>query len=566
MYFRASMRSFFQKHHRSLFYSTWLILALAQSASTELIADEAYYWVYSRFPSWGYFDHPPMIAILIRSGYEIFHNELGVRLICALLGTFTVLITESLTERKNPFLFYTIVLSIGVLQITGFLAVPDTPLLFFTATFFYVYRRFIQKIDWQNALLLGTAISLLFYTKYHGLLIVLFTVLSNIKMLTRWQTWLAAFLVLILYSPHLLWQLQHDWVSFRYHLFESNVSTYKFSYTTDYLLGQILLSGPLAGFILLPAAFIYKPKTQTEKALKFNLIGIYLIFLLSSFRGKVEVNWTMPALIPLIVLSHQSIIDRISWANPLRIIAFVSLLLIIAGRLYLVVDIGPDNSVKRRFHNNKAWVKAITEKTGHLPVVFYNSYQRSSLFWFYSGIPSHSHNSYLERRNNYNFWPTESNLLGKKVFIADVYGVNTFLDSVKTKKGWVGLSLDTMYAALGQVKIITDRNIVMPEEIDPDFILLNLSAEIPEKYLSFIKSHPEIPTELVAGIFNRKKLIKEFNLRVTAQQIANWNEPFGIFLDLKEIPATVIDELQFGIRSKNYLPTHNSGTISLIGF
>ncbi len=223
---------------------------------------------------------------------------------------------------------------------------PDTPLLFFTAVFLYIYRRFIQKINWQNALLLGLSIALLFYTKYHGLLIVLFTVLSNKKLLVRWQTWLAALFVMILYAPHLYWQWEHDWMSFRYHLFESNVSTYKFSYTTDYLLGQLLLAGPLAGFILLPAAFIYKTKDQTEKALKYVLIGMYSVFLISSFRGKVEVNWPMPALIPLIVLSHQFIIDKLSWIKPLRVIAFISLLLIIAGRIYLVVDIGPDNSTK----------------------------------------------------------------------------------------------------------------------------------------------------------------------------------------------------------------------------
>jgi hypothetical protein len=77
----------------------------------------------------------------------------------------------------------------------------------------------------------------------------------------------------------------------------------------------------------------------------------------------------MPAMIPLIVLSHQFIIDKISWVKPLKIIAFVSLLLIIAGRIYLVVDIGPDNSTKGRFRN-KAWAKTIAEKTGDAPVVF----------------------------------------------------------------------------------------------------------------------------------------------------------------------------------------------------
>jgi len=560
------MNLFFQKHHRLLFYSAWLLLALAQSASTELIADEAYYWAYSRFPAWGYFDHPPMIAIIIRSGYAIFNNELGVRLICALLSTGTILITESLTEKRNPFLFYTIVLSLAALQIVGFIAVPDTPLLFFTAVFFYIYQRFVQKMNWQNALLLGLAIALLFYTKYHGLLIVLFTILSNSKLLIRWQTCLAGLFVLILYAPHVYWQWEHDWMSFRYHLFESNVSAYKFSYTTDYLLGQLLLAGPFAGFILLPAAFLYKTKDQTEKALKYVLIGVYSIFLISSFRGNVETNWTMPALIPLIVLSHQFIIDKISWIKPLRMIAFISLLLIMAGRIYLVIDIGPDNSIKNRFHNNKAWAKAVAEKTGDLPVVFNNSYQRASVFWFYGGKQSHSHNPYWDRRNNYNFWPTESNLLGKKVFMADVYGIHTFSDSVKTIKGWVGLTMDSIYAGLGGIKIMANRNLIMPEEIDPDFILLTLSAQIPQNYLAFINSHPEISTELVAGIFHGKNLIKEFNLKITAQQICAWKEPVSIFLDLKDIPPTDIDELRFAIRSKNYLATHNSETIGLIGF
>jgi hypothetical protein len=551
------MNLFFQKHHRLLFYSSWLLLALAQSASTELIADEAYYWVYSRFPAWGYFDHPPMIAVLIKSGYAIFHNELGVRLICAFLSTLTILITESLIERKNPFLFYTIVLSLGVLQIAGFLAVPDTPLLFFTALFFYTYRFFIKKINWQNALLLAVAITFLFYTKYHGLLIVLFAFLSNIKLFTRWQTWLAGLFVLILYAPHLLWQWNHDWVSFRYHLFESNVSGYKFSYTTDYLLGQLLLAGPLAGLILLPAAIIYKVKTQTEKALKFTLTGIYLIFLLSSFRGKVEVNWTMPALIPLIILSHQFIIDKISWIKPLRIISIVSLLLIIAGRIYLVVDIGPDNSLKGRFHNNKEWAKAISEKTGEIPVVFYNSYQRASLFWFYSGKQSHSHNSYSDRKNNYNFWPTESNLLGKQVFIADIYGISTFSDSVNTKKGWIAFSFDSVYAALGGIKLMVEQKSIGKANSVP--IILKITPQLPREYLNFLQSHSDINSELLIGIFNGKNIVKEIKTGITGQQIAKQRVPFDISI-LRDLPLRNY-EIRLGIKTKNYLTTHNSETI-----
>ena len=558
--------NFFQRHHRFLFYFSWLVLALAQSASTGLIADEAYYWVYSKFPAWGYFDHPPMIAVLIKTGYNIFHNELGVRLICALLSTFTVLITESLTERKNPFLFYTIALSIAVLQVGGFFAVPDTPLLFFTALFFYTYRLFIKNITWQNALLLGIAITLLFYTKYHGLLIVLFAIMSNSKLLTRWQLWLAAFLVLVLYSPHLYWQWQHDWISFRYHLFESNVNAYRFSFTTDYLLGQLLLAGPIAGILLVPAAFMYRPKNQSDsyrigKALKVTLIGIYVIFLLSSFRGKVELNWTMPALVPLMVLSHQFIIDKSSWIQPLKIISFVSLVLIIAGRLYLTIDIGPDNSFKGRFHNNRSWAKAIKEKTGETPVVFYSSYQRASLFWFYAGVQSHSHNPYWDRRNNYNFWPTESNLLGKKVFIADIYNINNYPDSIKTQKGSMGIFADTIYAALGGIKIIPEQKEIRIAA-DSSFVKIRLSYVVPEEYKSFLQKHPEIYNELLVGAFSGKELVQEFNFDITAQKMISGSAPTEINLPLnKSLNAR---EIRFGIRSKNYFPTHNSEPIQLI--
>ena len=556
------MISFFQRHHRILFYSSWLVLALTQSASTELIADEAYYWVYSKFPAWGYFDHPPMIAVLIKTGYSLFHNELGVRLICAFLSTFTILITEWLTDKKNPFLFYTIALSIGILQITGFFAVPDTPLLFLTAAFFYVYRNYLQITNWQNGLLLAIVIALLFYTKYHGLLIVFFTFLSNLKLFTRWQTWLAVVFVLMFYSPHLFWQWQHDWVSFRYHLFESNVSTYRFSYTTDYLIGQLLLSGPLAGFILLPAAIIYRTNNQFERALKFTMAGIYLIFLISSFRGKVELNWPMPALVPLMVLSHQFIIDKASWIKPLRIVAVVSLLLIIAGRLYLAVDLGPDNSTKGRFHNNKAWARAVSEKTGDLPVVFNNSYQRASLFWFYSGKPSHSHNPYWDRRNNYNFWPTERNLLGKKIFLADVYGLHTFPDSVRTKKGWVGFQLDTMYAALGGMKLDLDNRYIQQAGSDSVFPTIRITPVIPEQYSTFVRNHPGMHTELLLGVFKGKELVKEFRLGITAKQLVDQLNPFEASI-APRFPKGKYT-VRAAIESNSYFPTHNSNSIDII--
>src|SRR6478735_8889000 len=131
--------SFIKKYHFILFFVVWTLLNFIQAGFTVLLNDEAYYWVYSNYLDWGYFDHPPMVALLIKAGYALFHNEFGVRFFTVLLNTFTLLILYRLLPRKNDQLFYTIAGSIALLQLGGFIAVPDMPLVFFVALFFLSY-------------------------------------------------------------------------------------------------------------------------------------------------------------------------------------------------------------------------------------------------------------------------------------------------------------------------------------------------------------------------------------------------------------------------------------------
>ncbi|RLD73480.1 MAG: hypothetical protein DRI87_03860, partial [Bacteroidetes bacterium] len=64
----------------------WLLLNLVQAFFTELIHDEAYYYFYSTDLAWGYYDHPPMLALLIKLGSFILPGELGVRLLIVLFS------------------------------------------------------------------------------------------------------------------------------------------------------------------------------------------------------------------------------------------------------------------------------------------------------------------------------------------------------------------------------------------------------------------------------------------------------------------------------------------------
>lgn len=422
------MLPFVRKNHRLLFYLAWLSINLLQAGFTELIDDEAYYWIYSRFPAWGYFDHPPMIAVLIKAGYAIFQNELGVRLFILLLNAATIFIIEDLTEKKDSYLFYAIAGTLAVAQIGGILAVPDIPLIFFVALFFWLYRRFLQQMTVVNSLLLGACMALLVYSKYHGILIILFTLSSNPSLFRRYQAWLAAFVALLLFMPQLYWQFINDFPSIQYHLFERNASQYRISYTIEYIFGQIAMAGPLMGWLILWAAFQYKPGSLTERAMKFSLIGFYGFFLLSTLKGRVEANWTMSAFIPLIVLSHQFLRSDLPMRRWLFKSVPVSLVLIFLARIYLTTAMPPVTWVSKtdEIHGNKQWVSAVQQKAGDLPVAFTNSYQRASKYWFYEGRECLSMNGTGYRRNNFNFWPIEDSLLGKRVVIAGRYEPTTF--------------------------------------------------------------------------------------------------------------------------------------------
>ncbi|MEY4336227.1 MAG: hypothetical protein RLZZ45_1146 [Bacteroidota bacterium] len=418
------------------FYLSLLLLSILQAYSTELFDDEAYYWVYAQFLDWGYFDHPPMIALLIKMGISLFPGELGVRFFIVLMGVATIWLIEKILQPNDKKLFYVLVLNTALLQIGGILAVPDVPLLFFIALFFWAYQRFEEKANGWSALFLAQSIALLLYSKYHGLLIILFTLFSNIQLLKRWYTWLVILLSILLFLPHAYWQWQHGFPSIQYHLFERVSPPYRFWFTTDYLLGQLLITGPLTGWLLIGSALKYRTQTSTEKAMYWSVVGTFLLFFISSFRSRTEANWTAMLLVPLIVLSYQYLKQETSLSKWLYRLLPFSLIIVLAIRVFMLLDIDPIKGVpKDEFHGNKEWAKAIREKANGLPVIFTNSYQMASKYWFYTGDPSFSLNTLRYRRSQYNYWPMEQQLIGSKIMVVGSMDMPWLKDSIHTKKG-----------------------------------------------------------------------------------------------------------------------------------
>src|SRR5438034_11670797 len=73
--------------HTGLAILALVALRLVAAAFTPITFDEAYYWMWSKHLAGGYYDHPPMVAVVIRLGTLIAGDtEFGVRLVSILLA------------------------------------------------------------------------------------------------------------------------------------------------------------------------------------------------------------------------------------------------------------------------------------------------------------------------------------------------------------------------------------------------------------------------------------------------------------------------------------------------
>jgi len=406
-----------------IFLLLWLILNIFQALYTELLHDEAYYWVYSKNPAWGYFDHPPLLAWLISVGYFMFENESGVRIFTSLMCTGTLYLIWKILDSDNLKLFAALVFSTVIIHFGGFIAVPDIPLVFFAALFFYFFKSYLKEDSWLVAGGLLFAIVGMAYSKYLGVLIVLFSILPNLKLLKRASFWGIIIATCIALIPHFYWQYLHEFPTFRYQLLDRSNVPYKIEFLLNYLLGQFLIFGPFIGFILFPAAVKFKAKNAFDKTMKWNFYGLFGFFLIQSLRGRIEPNWTVMAAVPLFYLAHSYIQNQEDLIRKVYKIAIPSLLLIFVARVYLVYDFLPQDLVKRNeIHGWDKWAADISEKAGDLPVIFHNTFQKPSKYMFYSGKFAHEVSYINYAGKEYDLMlDVEEELQGKTVFQINEY-------------------------------------------------------------------------------------------------------------------------------------------------
>jgi hypothetical protein len=224
----------------------------------------------------------------------------------------------------------------------------------------------------------------------------------------------------------------------------------------------------------------------------------------------------------------------------------------------MIFDVLPSKNVIKRYHAWKDWPADLKEKTKGLPVVFGSSYQRASKYWFYTGQLAYSQNFYQGRKSNYNFWPIEDSLLGKPVYMLDIYELERFPDTLKARVFTIGYKYEPSFVSFAKINIdLKNKDISIKEGQE---ITLQCKTSMPPKYSAFINSHQPLLDTVRLGVFGDKGWIKDIYTGWSLQQLAKDSET-----DLRLDPALPRGKyyLRFAINSGGYRPTHNSDKIKL---
>lgn len=419
------MKASFKKSYASLgadrlvllWLGVWWVANLVQAGFTQLANDEAYYHMFAERLAWGYFDHPPVTALLVWAGEHLFGGELGVRFFFTVLQPLYLwilwrLIRPADADRRDAGLFVVLSAATLMLQLYGFIAVPDGPLMFTTALFLLTFKWFSDERRWAW-LWMGAAMALMAYSKYHGALVVLFALAANPRQLLRPALYLSGAVALLLLVPHLVWQYEHDWASFAYHLSGRN-SVFKPNYVFEFLANMLVVFNPFFLPLYVQAWRKVKPQTPVGRALKLLPVAFIAFFVLSSLRGYVQPQWVIVACFGLVYVlftyarRHPRTRHYLMWAGGVTIglIALVRLVMIF-------------NPLGIRFEvfNNPESYAAIAEAADGRPVVFRYGYAIAAKYAFYTGGEAYCQPNIRYRTHQWQFRDDDTRFIDREVLI-----------------------------------------------------------------------------------------------------------------------------------------------------
>ncbi|MDQ3265064.1 MAG: glycosyltransferase family 39 protein [Myxococcota bacterium] len=410
---------------------------LAFAPFFELVPQEAYYFLYSQHLALSYFDHPPVLAYVLRLFTGLLgRSELTLRVAMLTLSLLTQLVWLDLA-RKNLGKRWTVaawwLLPTGMVTLTSLISTPDVPLLLCWAVAVHqLYGALFEGRRWQW-LTAGLAMGLAFDSKYTGVLLQaglgLYLLVSTEHrrwLRTPWP-WASLLVAHGVMGPVYLWNFQHGFASFLFQTADraSHSSGPGLRWTLGLLGSQSALLGiPL--FLAL-GALAFRPRRLLTAApeeargrrlfLACFFVPPFLLFVAVSVFALVKPNWMMPAYLTGVILVADLLPTRWLKAN----LAFSAVLHLLAGFELLLYPV--------RVQSDDTWkgwrelTRQVEARAAERPGVFIASadgYKTTAQLRFYSGLEVYGPNLIGQRGLQFDYTdPDLSPLVGRDALFID---------------------------------------------------------------------------------------------------------------------------------------------------
>jgi undecaprenyl-diphosphatase len=281
------------------------------AATLPLHPDEAYYWLWSRHLALSYFDHPPMIAYFIKLATLFSQAELWVRLsglfVSGACSIFVWLLAKDIFEREDIAAASVILLNVYPVAMAGSIIMsPDVPAFLFWTASLWAFWRIIKTNRAVWWYILGATFGAALLSKYTCVLLapallayLFFT--EDRKWLATAHPYMAIFISLLMFSPVLIWNYSHQWVSFAFQLSHGlGGGAYRLSRIWEYIGGQMLVASPFLWLLGMWAGAIFLFRRDKRAFfLAITSLPIVIFFGYSSLKKLAEANWPAMAYVSM---------------------------------------------------------------------------------------------------------------------------------------------------------------------------------------------------------------------------------------------------------------------------
>jgi hypothetical protein len=319
---------------RSVLNTVLIVLALVAlrlvaAAFTPITFDEAYYWMWSKHLAGGYYDHPPMVALVIRLGTLIAGDtELGVRLVSILLAlpmSWAIYeATSVLFGGRRVAATATILLNVTLMAAVGTMIVtPDAPLLVASSFVMLALAKVLQTGRGAWWLAVGAAAGCALLSKYTALffgpaILIWLVVVPKLRhwLISPWL-YLGGVVAILMFAPVIWWNADHHWVSFIKQIGRARIEDFRPVFIGELIPTQVVFATPAVW--ILGAMGLYALYQRLAGALAACVLvntmfwTIVVYFVWHSLHARVEANWFAPVY-PAFAIAAAVAAHLVQWA------------------------------------------------------------------------------------------------------------------------------------------------------------------------------------------------------------------------------------------------------------